>query len=100
MTKKRFSDFAEEEGPLDGKKADLDSVLNQEILLLNYRIQDSKFYKRNGSGKCLTIQFETDNGPRVFFTGSEVLKNQIEKYGQELPFWATIKKIDRYYTLS
>jgi len=29
-----------------------------------------------------------------------VLIDQLEKYGNEIPFTATIKKIDRYYTLS
>lgn len=97
---KKFSDFAEERGPLDGTKKDLDAILNTEILLTGYRVQPSKFYRKNGSGECLTVQFVLDNETHVFFTGSEVLKNQFEKYGSELPFWSTIKKIDKYYTLS
>jgi len=36
----------------------------------------------------------------VLFTGSDVLIEQMEKYGDQIPFAATIKKIDRYYTLS
>lgn len=40
-----------------------------------------------------------DGQHRVIFTGSDVLIEQMEKYGAEVPF-ATIKKIYRYYTLS
>jgi len=29
-----------------------------------------------------------------------VLISQLEKYGGEIPFLATVRKIDRYYTLS
>lgn len=98
--RKRFSDFAKEEGPLEGDKVPIASILNMEVLITGYRVQGSK-YKGNGKAdKCLTVQFEQDGESRVFFTGSEVLVSQFEKYGHELPFWATIKKIDRYYTLS
>jgi len=37
---------------------------------------------------------------KVVFTGSDVLIEQMERYGEEIPFVATIKKVDRYYTLS
>jgi hypothetical protein len=36
----------------------------------------------------------------VVFTGSSVLVEQMEKYGGKVPFVATIKRVDRYYTLS
>lgn len=99
---KRFSEFAEEEGPLDGDKVRLDAVLNHEILVIDYRTSESKYKNKNKSGKCLTVQFSqpgTDDR-KVFFTGSDVLIDQIERYAQELPFFAIIKKIDRYYTFT
>lgn len=97
---KRFSDFAAEQGPLEGKKLALDSILNTEVLFTGYRSRESK-YKGNGKPKiCLTVQLVLDQEPRIFFTGSEVLASQFEKYEQELPFWATIKKIDKYFTLA
>lgn len=102
MEVKRFSDFAEERGPLEGDKARLDAILNHEILITGYRIQASKYGGKNKSGKCLTIQFEMSEmtEKRVIFTGSDVLIDQMEKYGEHVPFWAIIKKVDRYYTLS
>ncbi len=98
--KKRFSDFAEEQGPLEGSKVTINSVLNVEIMITGFRIQGSKYKDKNRSGKCLTVQFERDGEQHVFFTGSEVLRSQLEKYGDELPFWSTVKKIDKYFTLS
>ena len=99
---KRFSDFAEEEGPQEGDKAKLDSILNHEIMVIGHRIQGSKYQGKNNSGKCLTVQFRNpeDQEKRVFFTGSDVLIEQMEKYGHQVPFLTTIKKVDRYYTFS
>ena len=99
MPVKRFSDFAEEDGPLEGDKVKIESVLNQEIFITGYKITKSK-YKKEGMEQCLTVQFETDGDKKIFFTGSNVLIDQLEKYGHEIPFMATVKKIDRYYTFS
>ena len=44
--------------------------------------------------------FELDSQKYILFTGSAILIEQAEKYQAEMPFTATIKKIDRYYTLS
>lgn len=99
MLPKRFSDFAEEESPMEGDKVRIDSILNQEILITGYKVKKSKYVKK-GSDQCLTVQFETEGSKKIFFTGSNVLLDQLDKYGHEIPFVATVKKIDRYYTLS
>jgi hypothetical protein len=36
----------------------------------------------------------------VVFTGSDVLIGQVEKYADQIPFLTTIKKINRYYTMT
>jgi hypothetical protein len=36
----------------------------------------------------------------VLFTGSDVLIEQMQKYGDQISFAATIKKIDRYFILT
>lgn len=99
MPPKHFSDFAEEDGPLEGDKAKIESILNQEILIIGYKIKKSK-YKKAGMEQCLTVQFEIDEHKKIFFTGSNVLIDQLEKYKDNLPFYTKIKKIDRYYTFS
>ena len=98
----RLSDFAAHEGPLEGKKIRIDDVLNVEILITAYRLKESK-YQRTSAPDCLTIQFEYPDRPgekHVIFTGSTVLCDQMRKYKEHLPFLSTIKKIDRYFTLT
>ena len=98
---KRFDEFAKEEARLDGLKVKLDDLLQKEIVINAFRIQDSKF-NENKSGKYATVQFKLSDASdcQVFFTGSDVIIEQLEKYKDLLPFLCTIKKINRYYTLS
>ncbi|MGD9930124.1 MAG: hypothetical protein AB7U05_08900 [Mangrovibacterium sp.] len=98
---KRFSDFATEEAQLEGVKVKLDDLLNQDIILIAFRVSDSQ-YSKNKSGKYATVQFKQAENcpPQVFFTGSDILIEQLEKYRHELPFVAKVKKINRYYTLN
>ena len=92
----RFGDFSEEVGPLEGKKKKIDDILNIEILITGYRINDSKFKEKT----YITIQYKNGDEEYITFTGSEVLQKQIEKYKEKIPFFATIKKINKYYTLT
>jgi len=94
----RFHEFAEESGPLSGDKIRIDDVLNKELVITGYKIKESK-YPKSGP-KCLMLQVILDDRKHVLFTGSVVLLEQIEKYQNHLPFLATIRKIDRYYTLT
>lgn len=96
---KHFSDFAKQEKVMDGKKAKIESVLNKEIEVIGYKVTESQ-YKKSNSDSCLTLQFVLDGEKHVLFTGSNVLIEQIEKYKQEIPFLATIIKVDKFYTFS
>lgn len=92
----RFADFADEEQPLEGKKKKLEDVLNIEILITDFRISKSKYNERD----YITIQFENDNSKSVIFTGSSILIKQMERYKDKLPFYATIAKRNKYFTLT
>lgn len=95
---KRFSDFAKEALPFDGEKVAIEDLLNREIEILAYKIKASKF---NGSSEeCLMLSVELEGAKRVLFTGSTVLIDQLRMYGHEIPFATTIKKIQKFYTLS
>lgn len=96
-----FSDFAEEPKPLEGDKVKISDVLNKEIIITGHEIRDSK-YPKNKSGKCLTLQFKRSKqaDPNILFTGSDVLIDQVDRYAEKIPFLATIKQVNRYYTLS
>ena len=96
MQYKKFSDFADEEIPLDGSKVKIDDILNKEILITGYKLRNSK-YERENTPKCLTLQFRIGDKKYIIFTGSNVLIDQIEKYRHEIPFVTTVKKINRYY---
>jgi hypothetical protein len=97
---KRFSDFADEPLRLDGDKVRINEILNKEIKIVGYAVRKSK-YGKDEKGRYATIQFEEDNSmKKIFFTGSDVLINQLEKYGNQVPFIAVIKKIDKYYTFT
>ena len=93
----RFSDFAEEEQPLEGEKKKLGDILNTEILVTGFRIGKSKHYKDKD---YLTLQFENGDTKHILFTSSEVLINQVLKYEGKLPFFTTIKKVNNYYTMT
>jgi len=96
---RKFSDFAEEAKPLDGDKIRIEAVLDREVEIIGHAIRGSR-YEKNRSGKCLCLQLEMDGRRYVLFTGSDVLIEQMQKYGGQIPFVATIKKIDRYFILT
>ena len=97
---KHFSEFAKEDLPFEGEKVRVDSLLNKEIIIVKYKVRPSKY--KDKCRNCATVQFKEsgEDSNKVFFTGSEVLIDMLEKYKEELPFIATIRKIDRYYTFS
>lgn len=91
-----FSDFGSEESPLEGKKKKIEDILNKEILITAFRVAESKYNER----KYLTIQFGDDKAKYITFSGSDVLIRQMGKYKDKLPFYATIIKRGKFYTLS
>ncbi len=92
----KFGDFADV-ATFDGDKLPLGDILDKTILVLDYKIKDSK--KRQGT-KYVTINFKLDDKPYVVFTASQVLTDQLTKYKDKIPFYTTIKKINNYYTFS
>jgi len=92
----RFSDFVVED-VFDGDKKRIDDVINQEILIIKFKIKDST--KREGT-LYATIQFRSQGEEFVLFTGSNVIIDQLKRYEEHLPYFTTIKKIDRYYTFT
>lgn len=95
MEIKKFSDFAKNQ-VIDGEKVKLDDILNIDIIITAYRVNNSKFKQE----KYLQLQFELDNIRHVLFTGSSVLIKQIEEYESNIPFLVKIIKIKNYYTFA
>lgn len=59
-----------------GEKISMSKILNKDVEVLDYKIEDSK--KCEG-GKCLTLQLRFAGESRVLFTGAQFLIKQIEK---------------------
>jgi hypothetical protein len=80
----------------EGDKIKIERIINKLIVVMDIKIDKSKFDK--GSGKLLTLQIIVDNGKRVVFTGSANLMEMIEAVPKEkFPFETTITKDnDRY----
>ena len=93
----RFGDFAEETKPFEGDKKKIDDILNQDILIIDFKVKDSKHHK---DSQYTTIHFKIGDETFIVFSGSKVLADQLEKYKDNIPFYAVIKKINKYYTFS
>lgn len=74
----------------EGDKIRMEKILNKQIIVVDYKCEDSKF-KEKGTGKLLTLQIIVDNNKRIVFTGSATLMEMINKVPKEkLPFITTI----------
>jgi hypothetical protein len=95
---KRFSELnIKSEDGFTGDKIKIDKILNREISLIKYKIDDSK-YPKNKSGKCLTLQIEFCGSRYVVFTGSDYLINQINQVNNDdFPLLATIIKTNDHF---
>lgn len=78
-----------------GDKIKIDRILNTEIIIHDYKIEDSK--KKLGT-KLLTLQIERNQTKNIIFTGSNVLMDMISQVPKEkLPIRTTIIKDNERY---
>ena len=74
-----------------GKKIGIEYILDQKIVVLDWKVRDSKF--KDGSGKCLHLSLEFQGEKRVLFSGSMILADILAKLPKEdFPFETTIKR--------
>jgi len=92
-----FSDFVEEPKAFEGDKKRIEDILNQNILVINFKIGNSK---KKEDTLYATIQFQIEDTKYIVFTGSQVLTDQLKKYENRIPFYTTIKKINKYYVFT
>lgn len=88
---KKFSDFGIKPATNSfvGDKIKIERIMNKEIVVVDFKIQDSKYDK--GNGKRLDMQITVDGASRVVFTGSSVLMDLIQRVPKEhFPFVTTI----------
>ena len=94
-----FSDLGitVDSAPFGGEKIKINRVINREIEVLDFQLNESKF--ENGKNrKCLKLQIRFENEMRVLFTGSTMLTQTMQKVKREmLPFKTTIVETNGYY---
>lgn len=96
---KEFSQFGikSESQRFIGDKIKIVRILNRKIVVLDYRIEKSKFGD-GGSDECLHMQIEVDGTRHVVFTGSRNLLEVIQKVPKsDFPFSTTIVKENDMY---
>jgi len=73
-----------------GGKIKMSRILNKEITVKDFKIEPSKYPKKEGD-KCLTIQIALNGETYIIFTSSSVLSDQIQQLDKsDFPFLATI----------
>ncbi|MEJ7610641.1 MAG: hypothetical protein WKF88_05615 [Ferruginibacter sp.] len=89
---KKFSDFGLTptiQG-FSGEKIKIDRILNNQITVLDYKVENSKFDQKSYD-KCLHMQIEFSGEKRVVFIGSRPLIETIEQIPKsEFPFTTKI----------
>ena len=84
----------------EGDKIKMSRILNREIVVHHFKIEDSKVksFQEKGTGKCLHLQISFDNRKHVVFTSSSGLIEVIQKVPKDgFPFTTTIvEENDRY----
>ena len=96
----KFSDLGIALGKTNfaGDRINIKRIFNKEIIVHDYRIEDSKFHKDKGNGKCLHLQIEIGGLKHVVFTISTTLQRQIEKVPKEkFPIATTIVEQDQRF---
>lgn len=91
-----FSDFAKTHPRFDGEKKKIVEILNKEILIIGFRIGESKYRGKN----YLTLQFKLDGEKYIIFVGSEPLMKQAQEGADEMPYRTTIIQIANYYIMT
>lgn len=71
-----------------GDKIKIERILNREIIVMEYKIEESKF-----NGKFLSLQIKIKDEMHVVFTGSNALMDQVQQVPKDgFPFTTIIKK--------
>ena len=66
----------------EGDKIKMSKILNRQIIVHGFRIEESKMFNDRGSGKCLHMQISVNDEKHIIFTGSSGLIDAI----QQVPF--------------
>lgn len=82
----------------EGDKIKISKILNREIVVHDFKIEESKIFKDRGTGKCLHLQISFNNEKHIVFTSSVGLIEVIQQIPENgFPFITTIiEEKDRF----
>lgn len=81
-----------------GDKIKMIKILNREIVVHAYKIDDSKAFKEKGNGKYLCLQISFNNEKHIVFTAAGGLQEVIQQIPETgFPFTTTIIEEDERY---
>jgi Tat protein secretion system quality control protein TatD with DNase activity len=91
----KFSQFEIKtpERGLEGEKIKITKILNREVTVHAYKLEDTKVeaFKKKGMGKCLYLQVSFNNAMYVVFTSGKALLEVIDQVPKDkFPFTTTI----------
>jgi hypothetical protein len=104
----KFSDFNLISKVLEGTKTSINDILDKPIAIYAFKVGVSHYKTK----EYATVQYTSldisdpeqfkikDNEKHIFFTGSQVIIDQLNQTKDKLPFVSVIRKIQKYYTLS
>lgn len=93
---KKFKEIAKDDIHLAGEKISLQDIVGKPIVVTGYKITKSRFKEDN----YLAIQYDLEGEQHVTFTGATVLIEQLNKYGEQIPFETTIKRLGKFYSFT
>ncbi len=77
-----------------GDKISIKKIINKEIVVNDYKIEDSKF---EGKGKCLHMHITHGEEKRVVFTSAKKLIDTVQLINKEdYPVKTTIAEVDGF----
>ena len=92
---KKFSEFGItlEQKSFTGEKVSINRVLNREIVVHAFKIEDSKY-----EGKRLSLQISLSGTKHVLWSGSTFLQEMIQRIPADgFPFETTIVEVDKKF---
>lgn len=95
---KKFSDFAADDIFLPTKR--ISEILDTELVVEGFEVRPSK-HPRDDNPNCVMLKLKNREGLHfVAFTSSLQIQRQLERYKDELPFEAKIRKVDKWLSLA
>lgn len=93
---KRFADLPQEKRDVWVEKVKISEVIGKEIIITGFTILPSKYGENE---EATRIDFELNGERHICYTSSALLRRQLERTRDELPYLAVITQKDHWLKL-